>query len=227
MISIILIPAYKPDFQLVSLVQKLSNVNQLKILVVNNGNTNDFDHYFNQILKFENVHVTKLIKNEGKGRGLKKGLEYIIKNFKKVDNIIFADADGQHISEDIIKIKNKIENHLSDNVFVIGNREHNKNTPYRNLYANKFFNLIFKKKLNLNINDALCGLRAIKIKYAQKIINLKYDDFRFEVEMIIFLKQKNFVLIEENISSIYFKDRKSTLSIVDTLRLLKILFFFK
>ena len=168
MISFVLIPAYKPDSQVVSLVQNLSKVNQLKILVVNNGNTNEFDHYFNEILKFESVYVTRVIKNKGKGWGLKKGIEYIINNFEETDNIIFADADGQHISEDIIKIKNKIENHFSDNVFVIGNREHNKNTPYSNLYANKFFNLIFKKKLNLNINDALCGLRAIKKNMLKK-----------------------------------------------------------
>ena len=74
MSSIVLIPAYKPDLRLVSLVQNLSNVNQLKILVVNNGNIKDFDPYFEKILKFKNVSVMKIKNNFGKGYGLKKGL---------------------------------------------------------------------------------------------------------------------------------------------------------
>ncbi len=227
MSSIVLIPAYKPDLRLVSLVQNLSNVNQLKILVVNNGNIKDFDPYFKKILKFKNVSVMKIKNNFGKGYGLKKGLYYIINNFENIDNIIFADADGQHIEKDIISIRQRIETEKHDNIFLIGNRLHNNLTPYKNLFANKFFNYFFKKKLNLNIQDSLCGLRAIKFNYAKYIAELKYNDFRFEVEMIIYLKKNHYKLIEENISSIYFQGNKSTLSILDSLKLLNILFFFK
>ena len=72
--SIILIPAYKPDIRLVLLVEKLSKVNQLKILVINNGNSKDFDEYFYKIEKLRNVYIIKIKQNSGKGNGIKEGL---------------------------------------------------------------------------------------------------------------------------------------------------------
>ena len=57
--------------------------------------------------------------------------------------------------------------------------------------------------------------------------NLKYNDFRFEVEMLMAYQIRNLRIYEQDIKSIYFRGTKSTLSIADVLRLIQILFFFK
>jgi len=227
MSTIVLIPAYKPDQRLVSLVKELSKNEQLSILVINNGNKIEYLNYFDSISTLKKVSVISIKKNQGKGFGIKTGLRHIDLNFKKVQNIILADADGQHLPSDIINIALEIQKYDDQNLLLVGNRKHNNLTPLKNLFANKFFNFFFKKKFKLNINDSLCGLRAIKIGDINLCNNLKYNDFRFEVEMIILFSHRNLKIYEKEIQSVYFRGTKSTLSLGDVFKLIYILFFFK
>ena len=226
MTSIVLIPAYKPDQRLVSLVKDLCKFKSLNLLIINNGNQSEYLNYFESISRFNKVSVLNIKKNQGKGFGIKKGLKYIKSHFKNIENIIFADADGQHLSEDINKIAITMENYEQKNLLLVGKRKHNAFTPFKNLIANKFFNFFFKKKHNINIDDSLCGLRAIKKSDINFCCDLNYNDFRFEVEMILAYKFKNINIYEKEIESIYFRGTKSTLFITDVLKLIQILFFF-
>lgn len=225
--NIILIPAYKPDQRLISLIKELSKVEYLSMLVINNGNTNQYLNYFESISRFKKVSILNLKKNKGKGFGLKKGLEHIHLNYKNYENIIFADADGQHLTEDICKLVLNLQSRKERNILLIGNRQHNRFTPKKNLIANKLFNFFFKKKNNITINDALCGLRAIKKNDIHLCTRLKYNDFRYEIEMILAFQKNNLIIDEEIIQSIYFRGTKSTLSFLDVLKITQILFFFK
>ena len=227
MSNIVLIPAYRPDQRLVSLVNELSKYEQLSILVINNGNRIEYLNYFKSISTLKKVSILNINKNQGKGFGIKEGLRYINLNYKSIQNIILADADGQHLSKDIIRVALEMQKYDDQNLLIVGNRQHNNLTPFKNLFANKFFNFFFKKKLKLNINDSLCGLRAIKRVDINLCKNLKYNDFRFEVEMIIFFKYRNLNIYEKDIQSVYFRGAKSTLSLRDVFRLLHILFFLK
>jgi len=227
MLNIVLIPAYKPDQRLVSLIRDLSKYEHLSFLVINNGNKKEYLNYFESISIFKKVSILDIKSNKGKGFGIKKGLQYIESNLKNIQNIIFADADGQHLPEDINNITLKMQKFHEQNLLLVGNRQHNKLTPIKNLLANKFFNFFFKKKIKLQINDSLCGLRAIKKNDINLCKNLKYNDFRFEVEMLMAYQIRNLRIYEQDIKSIYFRGTKSTLSIADVLRLIQILFFFK
>ena len=227
MSNIVMIPAYKPDQRLVSLVKELSKYEQLNILVINNGNRIEYLNYFDVISTLKKVSVLNIKKNQGKGFGIKAGLRHINLNFKNIQNIIFADADGQHLPSDIMNIALEMQKYDDKNLLLVGNRKHNNLTPLKNLFANKLFNFFFKKKLKLNINDSLCGLRAIKIGDINLCNNLKYNDFRFEVEMIILFSYRNLNIYEKDIQSVYFRGTKSTLSLMDVFRLIHILFFLK
>ena len=225
MTNIVLIPAYKPDQRLISLCNELSKIEYLNLLVINNGNNDEYLNYFDSISSLNRVSILHLNKNQGKGFGIKKGLEHIYLNHKKTTNIIFADADGQHIVDDICKLAIYMQASEEKNLLHIGNRQHNNRTPFKNFMANKVFNYFFKKRNKIKINDALCGLRAIKVDDIALCTSLKYNDFRFEVEMILAFQVNNRKISEENIKSIYFKGTKSTLFITDVIRLLQILFY--
>ena len=60
--NIILIPAYKPDQRLISLIKELSKVEYLSMLVINNGNTNQYLNYFESISRFKKVSILNLKK---------------------------------------------------------------------------------------------------------------------------------------------------------------------
>ena len=119
---IVIIPAYEPDYRLENLVKSLKKEKNLKLIVVNDGSSSD--EVFNKIKN--DVIILKHDINLGKGIAMKTGLNYVLNNFKD-ESVIFADADGQHSSDDIIKLSL-----LDDNFsLIIGTRDFNlKHVPF-------------------------------------------------------------------------------------------------
>ena len=223
--NIVLIPSYKPDKRLSQLVNSLNSVKDLMIMIVNNGNGQEFNTNFHKIEKLDNIFICNIKTNRGKGYGIKKGIEEILKNHSGVKNIIFADGDGQHTTGDIIKFHKELNNSNIVNTFLIGNRRHNFNTPKINLIGNKIYKILFSLIRGININDSLCGLRAISVTHSKKLLKMNNNDFAFEIECIIKLVKMNFNIKEIDISSTYFKDNKSNFQkFSDSLRLIKLLF---
>ena len=70
--------------------------NKTEVLVINNGNNQEYDNFFDQISKKEKCSVTRVNRNFGKGFGIKKGLEFVLNNYLNIGYVIFADDDGQH-----------------------------------------------------------------------------------------------------------------------------------
>ena len=223
--NIVLIPSYKPDKRLSQLVNSLNNVKDLMIMVVNNGNGQEFNNNFNKIEKLDNIFICNIKTNKGKGYGIKKGIEEILRNHSFVKNIIFADGDGQHTIDDIIKFHKELNNLNMKKTFLIGNRRHNFNTPKINLFGNTMYKFFFSLIRGININDSLCGLRAIALTHSKNLLKMHNNDFAFEVECIIKLVKMNFNIKEIDISSTYFSDNKSNFQkFSDSLRLVKLLF---
>ena len=111
--------------------------------------------------------------------------------------------------------------------FVIGNRLHNKKTPLRNYLGNKIYNYILKKKCKLHIKDVLCGLRALHFSNLDILLNIKENEFEFEVETVkkIFTDER-LNIKEVDISSTYFKNHKSHFSqIKDSFKLIKYIYY--
>ena len=67
---VILIPSYEPDEQLIKVVDSLLN-EELPVLVVNDGSSEQYDAVFNRIK--DKVQYIKLDRNQGKGAALKEG----------------------------------------------------------------------------------------------------------------------------------------------------------
>ena len=111
---VVVIPAYEPDYRLENLVSSLKKEKNLKLIVVNDGSSSD--DVFNKIK--DDVIILKHDINLGKGIAMKTGLNYVLNNFNG-ESVIFADADGQHSSDDIIKLSL-----LDDNFsLIIGTRD--------------------------------------------------------------------------------------------------------
>ena len=220
--NFLIIPAYKPNNRLLTLIKLLENENNLKILVVNNGNTEKYNELFDKIAKYTNTEIVLVKENIGKGHGIKSGLNFLKKNYLNVNCCIFADADGQHTNQDIIKILNFCQNNILKKTFILGKRDHNFQTPKLNRIGNYLYNIILNLKYGTKINDSLSGLRAINFEDIDALIKIKDDDFRFEVATIKKFVKLKYKIREIKVSSTYFVDKKSNFSkFSDSLKLLK------
>ena len=99
----ILIPAYKPDEKMISLIEQLTAAGFSKIIVVNDGSGPEFAPIFAQAQALGCAVLHHGI-NMGKGRAMKTGLNHGLVNGLFTDGVIAADADGQHTPADIRKI---------------------------------------------------------------------------------------------------------------------------
>lgn len=224
--NLLLIPAYKPDNKLIQLIYSLNDIKDLLILIINNGNLEKYDEIFEILNKFKNISILKVPINKGKGFGIKAGLNYILDSGNYGEcNIIFADADGQHTCDDIIKMHKECLANKAKKIFFIGKRMFNKKTPKKNYTGNLIYNFLLSFFKNINLSDSLCGLRAISKKDSSMLINIKNNDFSFEIISLIKLKENNFFFKEVEVSSTYFSDHSSHfLNIADSYKLIKILF---
>ena len=99
---LVLIPAYKPDERLVTLVETLI-ARGLHVLVVDDGGQEKFLHIFTRCEQ-AGAAVTRHAVNMGKGRALKTGLNEILLRYPDVLGVVTADADGQHTPDDIERV---------------------------------------------------------------------------------------------------------------------------
>ena len=141
---------------LAEVTKKFSN-----ILVVDN---NSEDKTINEAKKFK-IFIVKHKYNLGKSESMKTALEFA--KIKKFKFLAFMDADGQHKTDDLIKICKKIRE--ENNQLIIGYRENLRNLNLTKrigtLILQKLFFILFKKK----VYDIQSGLRVFDISIEKMI----------------------------------------------------------
>ena len=197
------IPAYEPDYRLENLVSSLKKEKNLKLIVVNDGSSSD--EVFNKIKN--DVIILKHDINLGKGIAMKTGLNYVLNNFKD-ESVIFADADGQHSSDDIIKLSL-----LDDNFsLIIGTRDFNlKHVPFSSRFGNRLTSLIVYNKTK---------------KYIKDIVNLEGSRYEYEINILLYFLKNNINIKEIPITTIYETKKNETSHyrcIKDSLKIYKII----
>lgn len=75
---IVLIPAYKPDMRLVTLVDELTQAD-MNVLVVDDGSTPEQKPVFDALAE-RGIEVVRHAVNQGKGRAMKTGFNYLLIN---------------------------------------------------------------------------------------------------------------------------------------------------
>ncbi len=207
--NIILIPAYKPDKKLIQLIQQIKHINNILIVLINNGNGPEYDFIFDKLQYEKNLHIPFVKINKGKGYGIKFGINYILKNLTHYHNIIFADADGQHTKDDIQAIIRKCTLINMKKKLIIGDRKHTKKTPTKNYLGNTIYNFLIRTFKKIKLNDCLCGLRAISLEDSKFLLNVNENGFDFEVSSLFYLKNLSFKFDSVKISATYYKDHKT------------------
>ncbi len=204
----VLIPAYNPDRTLLSVVEGATKQGFETIIIVNDGSDAEADHVFEKLEKTEGCHVLHHAVNLGKGRALKTGFNYFYLNFPDSPGIVTADADGQHLPEDIAKVSRTFMN--NSKAVVLGSRTFDKGTPRRSLIGNTITRYVFRFLVGRKISDTQSGLRCIPRHIVPDLIRLEGEKYEYEMNMLISTKTSHTVIIEEPITTVYIENNRSS-----------------
>lgn len=218
--SAVVIPAYQPNEQLVSLVKGLAE-NKFSVLVIDDGSSKECATYFEQCRPFAKVIHSP--SNEGKGAALKRGFVAVKQFFEDEEHIITADADGQHRVEDIIRVREKLE---AGSDFVLTVRYLQGKIPFRSKFGNVLSRMVYTIMTGHYFDDNQSGLRGFHKKHIDWLIRVKGNKYDYEMNMLCFADKQGIKIATLPIKAIYIDGNKSSHfnPVKDTIRIYKRLF---
>ena len=212
---LISIATYKESENIISLISKIREFDDLsKILVINDfSNDNTKELLIN--LNDKNLDFIERPKKLGLGTAHKLSIFYAIKN--NFDFLVTMDADFSHDPSYILKLLDK----CGANKFVIGSRFcRGAKSDYRGIrkIISICGNYVAKKLLNINLNEITTYFRVYSVNLLKK---LPYDELNAQgyslgVKLVWLMKKIDAQLIEV---PIYFKDRNKGKSKIPKLQI--------
>lgn len=208
---IVLIPAFNEEEKIARVIDSIpgqfENINEVKILVVDDGSTDGTG----EITLSKNAILLKHKKNLGLGRSFQDGLEKAIE--MRADILVTIDADGQFDPNEISKLIDPIIKQEAD--LVTGSRFMNKNylpegIPWIKKWGNQRVANIISWTTGQKFHDVSCGFRAYS-KEAMLRMNL-FGKFTYTQETFLDLAHKGLHIMEVPVTVKYFSERKSKMA---------------
>jgi len=208
---VVMIPCYNEEKTLAQVVkkvpQKIPGVNQVEILVIDDGSTDKTA----QIAKKLKVNLVSHYKNEGLGIAFKTGVEKAL--VLGADIITNIDADMQFNPLDIPKIAKPIIKGEADMVTATRFKDKKlmpKNMPKLKKIGNKGFTTLINLLTGESFTDTQCGFRAYTRETALRLTT--FGKFTYTQEVFLDLANKGMKIIEVPVKVKYFKGRKTKIS---------------
>lgn len=199
----VLIPAYQPDERLIALVRDLI-VEQFNVLIVDDGSTPEFKYIFDEVEQSYHCTVVHHSSNQGKGSALKTGMRELLKHVE-VTGCVMADADGQHLVEDIKHVSQILDQHPE--ALVLGCRNFDdSNVPLKSQLGNKITRNVTRLLIGQKISDTQTGLRGLSRDSMAKMIDLPGEHYEFEMSMLLNAKKLDIPIHEVLIHTVYLNE---------------------
>jgi glycosyltransferase involved in cell wall biosynthesis len=222
----VLIPAYQPGAPLTTLISDLLGRGVESILVVDDGSGPEFAEFFQGISASERVHVLHHAINLGKGAALKTGLRYALARFPNCCGVVTADADGQHLPDDILRVAERLR--TNPQALVLGARQFDSHVPRRSRIGNTVTRILLHLLVGHKLTDTQTGLRGIPAKLIPHLVQIRSQRYEFELDMLIACRHRSFPILEEPIQTVYLDENKSSHfePFADSMRIYFLLFRF-
>jgi len=182
--AVLLIPAFQPNETLYEVVTTVMNrvKSNVKCIIVNDGSDQSSRGVFDRLGLVKGVELIHHDKNYGKGAALKSGLRRILETYVKARCVVTADADGQHLPNEINEF---LELRPKPDELVMGVRKFSKDVPLRSKLGNIVTRFLFKLTFFKNISDTQTGLRAFSTEKMSWMLDVKANKYEFEFDCLI------------------------------------------
>ena len=205
----VVIPAFDPDFRLPAFVADLRRTRRFgRIIVVDDGSRTGCALIFDCLAMFPEVVVLRHAVNLGKGAALKTGLNHLCCACPEAVGAVTADADGQHLATDVVRVADALE--ASPDVLVMGTREFAGRVPWRSRLGNWLTSHVFWAAVGVRLRDTQSGLRGIPRALARRLLRLRASGYEFELDMLIQCKHGRVPVVPCPIETVYLEGNRSS-----------------
>lgn len=222
---VVMIPSLNPDTSLIDYVQELAKEDFHKIVIINDGSSDEYTEVFTQIARMEKCTVLTHEVNKGKGRALKTGMEYVLKEYPDCAGIVTVDADGQHKINDTLRVAAAIEKNRKR--LVLGSRDFSApNVPARSSFGNKLTSFVFAAMFGQKLMDTQTGLRGIPLKIVPTMLAINGERYEYEMNMLIECRRRKIEIYEIPIETVYIDENDSShfRPVVDSVKIYWLIF---
>lgn len=195
---IVVIPAYKPGEGLLAVTAGILEQTAYHILVVNDGSGMAYDSVFEKLPK--QVTVLHHDVNRGKGAALKTAYAYIAEH-KEYTGVITADADGQHLVHDIIRVGDALSEQPV--ALILGSREFVGDVPARSRFGNTLTRFVFRISSGVKVSDTQTGLRAFSTDLIEDMLAIEGQRYEYEMNVLLYCAKKQIPIRELPIQTVY------------------------
>lgn len=199
-----LIPALEPGAALPALVSDLlARDPDIEVLVVDDGS----DHRYVSVFGAAAAAGATVIRHEanrGKGAALKTGFAYALARFPDED-VVTADADGQHTPGDIIRIADALRADAADGdrALILGCRAFTGAVPVRSRVGNTIARGLFRASAGWALSDTQTGLRGIPATLLAWHLEQTGDRFEYELTVLLHAHRAGIATREVPIETVY------------------------
>jgi glycosyltransferase involved in cell wall biosynthesis len=199
-VTIVLVPVYKPGPGLSTLLDELPA--GMQVVIVDDGSGPAFD----SALDIAGADVLRHATNQGKGTALKTGFRHIAAKYPGQD-VVCADADGQHSVEDILRVAAHARE--SDRM-VLGVRRFEENVPLRSKVGNTITQVLFRAATGRRVRDTQTGLRAYPAALVGDLPAIPGERFEYEMNVLLHAARTGHSIEQVVITTTYLDDNKSS-----------------
>ncbi len=219
---VVVIPAYEPNQSLVTLVDQI----QSPIVIVNDGSSAVCAPIFDALRQKPNVQVISHAVNMGKGEALRTGFNRAMLDYPEAKGVVTADADGQHLPKDILKLSEALE--ADTTRMHLGVREFDQNVPLRSQFGNQVTKWIFRLLIGVKLTDTQTGLRGIPTHFLPELMHIKSRGYEFELDMLILAHKHQLNFHQITIDTVYENNNQSSHfnPVIDSLKIYYVFFRF-
>lgn len=180
--NVICIPAYKPDEKLIELIEALEELGCTRIVVADDGSGCEYTPVFTKAEEL-GCDLVRHEHNLGKGAALRTGIQKAVFQFGSDISVVTADADGQHIPRDIVRIADTLA--ANPSCLILGVRDFDSdNVPARSKWGNRFTSAFFKAGTGVSCSDTQTGLRGIPSSLIPLALRTKGDRYDYEMNFL-------------------------------------------
>lgn len=205
----VVIPALNPDGKLLSLAEELRTAGSCDIVVVDDGSSGEAQPIFDRLEREYGCAVARHEKNLGKGEAVKTGIRLALSCFLQTEGIVTADADGQHLAADIMRVAGAVV--ANPDKLTLGIRDlTGENVPFKSRWGNRITSMVFYLSTHIRCPDTQTGLRGIPSSLLDFCLAVPGTRYEYEMNMLTEAAKKSIPLHLIRIETVYLDNNRAS-----------------